>query len=204
MKHRGKCPHCGTKYVEFTVKHAIDKVRESGAHIQVDMLAKCSYCDRGVLLMYFGPRYSIQLDSHNTKIAPSPPDTNAPSYTPENVANYFRQAMENMSGNYDAAGGMFRKTIETALGVKFGKLDENLGKFIKAAAEKGWLTKDMADWSDEVRLGGNKAVHEIEPFSKEDAEKLKDFTNLLLCYMFTLPGMLQQAKKRSKDDDSQE
>lgn len=57
----------------------------------------------------------------------------------------------------------------------------------------------MQEWAHAIRLDGNEAAHEEEPFDKETCEALKSFTELFLMYAFTLPGMLAErsAKKSS-------
>lgn len=46
---------------------------------------------------------------------------------------------------------------------------------------------DLADWAHQIRLDGRNAVHE--------EERLSTFTNLILLYLFSLPGMIEQAQK---------
>lgn len=127
-------------------------------------------------------------------IVPPPPETGAPEHTPPNAARFFEQGMENLPGNWDAAGAMFRKALETGLKKKFPDIKGDLYTRIEKAAEQHKLTSDLAAWSHQVRLGGRDAVHDEEPFKKEEAERLSDFTKLVLLYLFTLPGMLDEAQ----------
>lgn len=200
----GDCPHCGTRHVAFTIKGEMLISNQGESASYRDTLAECARCRRGILIMERGYLSRNRFDSFDVKIAPSLPDTNAPPDTPENVARFFEQAMENMPGNYDAAGAMFRKTLEAAMKEKFPQLVGSLNNRIKTAAKEGALTDDMAAWAKEANLFGNEAVHDADPFSKDYAEKMKDFTNLLLYYLFTLPSMLEQAKKRFEGDEIQE
>ena len=100
-----------------------------------------------------------------------------------------------MPRNWDAAGAMFRKTLDTGLKHKFPDFEGTLAQRIKKARESGELTASLADWADKIRLDGNQAAHDEMPFTKKDAETLKVFTNLVLQYLFTLPGMLTEAQK---------
>lgn len=59
------------------------------------------------------------------------------------------------------------------------------------------LTPDLQEWAHQVRLGGNDAAHDEEPFTKEEAEELLDFTELYLTYVYTLPGRLAERKARA-------
>ena len=70
----------------------------------------------------------------------------------------------------------------------------------QAAAQHG-LTPDLADWANRIRLDGNAAVHDDE-FSKEDAESLHAFTELVFMYLFTLPGMLEEAQEEPASDNA--
>ena len=101
--------------------------------------------------------------------------------------------MDNLTHNWDAAGGMFRKALDTGLRNKFPKMEGNLKTRIEKAADQQELTRELGDWSHQIRLGGNDAMHEEEPFSEEEAQNLRNFTFLVFQYLFTLPGMLSKA-----------
>lgn len=58
------------------------------------------------------------------------------------------------------------------------------------------ISKELADSADVVRLGGNIAAHEESVFSADEVRALKDFTEMVLMYLFTLPGMLTEWKTR--------
>ena len=89
---------------------------------------------------------------------------------------------------------MFRRALEAGMKNKFPDINGTLYERIKTAAEQHKLTPDLAAWSHEIRLGGNDAAHDEEPFKKEEAERLSTFTRLVLLYLFTLPGMLDEAR----------
>ena len=139
----------------------------------------------------------------DVKFAPSPPGTDALAYTPENVALFFKEGMANTPRHPNAAGTMFRKTLETALKEKFPKYEGTLYQRIQKAADNGKLACDMAKWAHHIRHLGNAAAHEEEPFSEDDARDLLSFTDLLLRYLYTLPGMLDKARGAPKDREVQ-
>ena len=127
-------------------------------------------------------------------VAPALPDTGAPAYTPENVGRFFEQGMENLPRNFDAAGTMFRKALDTALTARFPEIKGRLVDRIDEAANSGAMTRDMAEWAHRIRRLGNDAAHDDDPFSEADARELHGFTELVLRYLFTLPGMLAAAQ----------
>lgn len=54
------------------------------------------------------------------EVAAAPPSADAPPHRPENVANYFQQGKEAVDQRlWDAAGEMFRNTLEARLKAKF-------------------------------------------------------------------------------------
>ena len=107
--------------------------------------------------------------------------------------------MENLPGNCDAAGSMFRSALEAALREKFPEIEGTLYQRIERAAAQHSLTPDLAEWAHQIRLDGNDAVHGGEEFLKEDAERLQSFTELVFMYLFTLPGMLAKARNGQAD-----
>lgn len=69
---------------------------------------------------------------------------------------------------------------------------------LKNLADKGVLLPTLADWSKEVRLLGNDAVHDLTvDVSMEDAKQLVEFIRELPRYVYILPHKLQKrlAKK---------
>ena len=203
---KNDCPHCGTKSVAFTI---ISQWRAPKTVSLWDTLAYCGQCGRGILATFNMPKgkgpkdllgISTNAEIFRPTVLPSPPSTGAPEHTPPNVSRFFTQGVENLPGNWDAAGSMFRKALEAALKNKFPDVEGDLYHRIEGAKQAGGMTADLAEWSHQIRLDGRNAVHEEKPYGKEDAERLYTFTNLVLLYLFTLPGML----KKARDDAAEE
>ncbi len=194
------CPRCGVKRVAFTVK---GEWRYEEYPPRWDTLAVCGHCRRGivatfeVVLASDSPMETRTLSSESYRllaIAPKPPGTRAPPHTPDTVAEFFRQGADNLPRNPDAAGAMFRKALEVGLKDKYPALEGSLKKRIDKAAADDYLTRDLADWANQIRLDGNEAVHGEAPLSREDASRLHEFTKLVFWYLFTLPGRLEKAR----------
>ena len=204
--HRRDCPRCGTKSVELREEDrdsacVITHFKDRG-YARVDVFAVCGYCRRGVVLTFERDSTTNARGSF-LELAPSPLSFDAPKYTPENAARYYAQALKNLSGNWDAAGAMFRKTLDTALKHKFSDLSGTLQERIQKAADNHQLTPDMAAWAHHVRLGGNEAVHDDEPFSEDAAVELAAFTKLVLIYLFRLPGMIEKSRRSATNEENQ-
>lgn len=197
------CPHCRTQNVAFNFS---SEWRASG---EKRALFTCGSCSEGIICEVFTghslPQLGGDLERHPVTFGrqwPLMPSGAAPSDTPPTIARYFEQGTSSLeSANFDAAGMMFRKTLESA--TKF--LDPDLSsrphiKRIDSLASSGRLTSDMATWAHEVRLGGNDAAHEDDPFTVEEALDLKNFIENFLRYAFTLPSAV---KRRSGSSEAE-
>ena len=79
-----------------------------------------------------------------------------------------------------------------------GETKGSLAQRLKNLADRGVLLPTLADWSKEVRLLGNDAVHDLAvDVSMEDAKQLVEFIRELARYIYVLPHELQKrlAKK---------
>lgn len=201
---QGDCPHCGTRSVGLDIQNGIkiegglfQKQYTNGTWM--DIFAQCGKCQRGVVATAAVINTGLVVEYEDVTISPPLPSNDPPEHTPDNVGACYRQGMDNMNGNWDAAGSMFRKALEIGFRERFPEHDDNdsLVERINKASENGSLTKEMAEWSHQIRKLGNEAVH--EPFSEEDARSMQRFTELVLLYLFTLPGMMEEVRGQSQE-----
>lgn len=136
-----------------------------------------------------------------TEFFPPAKQASIPGHLPDNVAAYFSEAVANVKTGPNAAGAMFRKSIDVALKHIDPDAKGNLVKRIDKAANSGKLTADLAEWAHHVRLEGNDAAHDEDPFTPEEADELHKFTDLMMRYLFTLPGMLQARRSDSTESE---
>lgn len=190
------CPHCHTQKVSFAcIGEWLTTDRSQRA------LFRCGACGEGLIAEYWGTNSlrdlagDISLWGINLgQRWPEPASGDAPEDTPATIANFFQQGTSSLaSGNFDAAGMMFRKTLEsTTKHLDPASANLTLLKRIDKLVEKGALTQEMGSWAHEVRLGGNEAAHEDEPFTKEEAQDLRNFIENFLRYAFTLPSAVRR------------
>jgi hypothetical protein len=106
--------------------------------------------------------------------------------------------MDNLQAQrWDAAGAMFRKTLDTAtkrMSDEFKSI--TLYARINKLVSEGLLTEAMGDWSHEIRLDGNDAVHDEEPETEDDARSTQRFTEAFLRYAFTLPALVASSRAK--------
>ena len=208
---RTTCPHCRTKGVAVTIYAVHYRMEDIDGppYSRWDTLGICGLCDRGVLVVFEDFETGscdgnwndfIRSETRLIGVFPSPPSFNAPRHTSPDVASFVRQAKENLPESWDASGMMSRKALEAALKEKLPGINDktSLRDCIKKAAAQQVLTQALAEWADQIRLDGNSAAHDAQPFSREDAERLVVFTDLVLQYLYTLPGMLKEAQEKTK------
>jgi hypothetical protein len=202
------CPHCQTKAAGFVVQYQwSDRTSNNIASV----LGVCGVCNNCIVLKVRNIRGSSVADYvRNAEDFPREYESvfevypriigETPADCPPSVDRFYRQGIVNLRGeNWDAAGAMFRKALDVA--TKFispEKKRESLFVRINALVTEGLLTPAMGDWSHELRIDGNEAVHDEEPETEEDAIAMQKFAEAFLRYAFTLPSLV--AQNRAKRD----
>ncbi len=105
---------------------------------------------------------------------------------------------------YEAAGSMYRKTLDVATKYIYDhdpRLSEKnpanaLRSRIKALGDMKILDQDIVELADIVALDGNDAVHDEDPYTKEEAEALEDLTFDLLDRLFVRPAKIAAVKAK--------
>jgi len=129
---------------------------------------------------------------------PRPPGPLIPEHLPRDVERIYLQAERNypVEGNEEAAGAMYRKVLDVGL----KKIDPDakgvLAVRIKNLATANKLTPDIAEWADHVRDLGNDAAHEEQPPTREELKDLRNFTEMVMRYLFSLPALVEARKPK--------
>ena len=199
------CPHCATQRASFEV---VAEYRPPAFADHIHAFVRCGVCGQAAVAVFLplGQRVDQKafnlvhhLPGHPDDVRldaffPPPATPEAPDHLPPNVGTYFLEAAANVKTGPNAAGAMLRKSIDVALKHVAPEAKGNLVGRIDKAAKLGKITPELADWAHHVRLEGNDAVHGDDPFTPEEAKALCKFTELVLMYLFTLPGMLEERR----------
>lgn len=197
------CPHCLTRFAGFTVAY---QWAVRGSSVRARLLAICGVCAGGLVILARSLNGNLPSLVQHSATFPGNGyfiDEYWPRYyseiplgTPDNVGSFYLQGVKNLQARrYDAAGAMFRKTLDTATkAITPEHKSLTLYKRINKLVDDGLLTPAMGDWSHEVRLDGNDAVHDDEPETEEDARKAQKFTDAFLQYAFTLPELVSGSR----------
>ena len=186
------CPHCGIRKAAFILRGSYTFPGRASVvgtigilqHTYGTYFYTCPKCQEGVC--------ASAKDNEISDIYPKA-EKAIPDHLPERVESYFRQGIDSLGESVDAAGMMFRKSLETALKNKFPETKGTLAQRIKQLAENASLTQDLADWADHIRIEGNDAAH--DEFTESQAREMHKFTELVLTYLFTLPKIAKRANE---------
>lgn len=141
-------------------------------------------------------------------IVPSPRKPDIPLHTPDIVGRAFVQAEKQVKdpSMTESAAVMYGRTVETALkkvaeskGIEFK--GTTLVRRIDEAADLNLIPRDLAEWAHKVRELRNEGAHG-ESVTQKSLMELRGFVDLLLRYLFTLPGTLKELKGASEDGDN--
>jgi hypothetical protein len=137
-----------------------------------------------------------------------------PDDVPETVLPFYTEAARALANSLpNAAGAMFRKTLEAAT------LSENiLSKIDQVVVERyqkqtlfnrilelrklGVIPPALDELFDTIRLEGNSAVHDIREYSTSEAQALKYFTDALLMQVFSLPAKFKATRVAIKKSET--
>ena len=213
----GPCGHCGERAaLEIVSEYLLRPAANLAERTVWAVFTKCFHCSRPGYAIVTAPPGSnpirpTQLDRDLTRFGwdlvtrePVPREPEAPAHLPEDVRRAFEQAARAARRDADADLAIMgcRRTLEIALARK-GADEGTLATRIRRLADEGHLTRDLADWAHHIRELGNEAAHGpvMGEAAADQARELLEFTRLVLMYLFTLPGMVEEARRRDGDDD---
>ena len=207
------CPRRGTKKIGFK----IIGVNQLGGY-EFELPCKCNHCSR--LSLFFidsnnsdgfinsiknGSHINRLIDNYSPIRIPQSGVVRSPEHIPIKIKNVFDEGALCFASNcHNAAGAMFRASIEQALKDSFA--DElakapkklfTLYSKVKYLSDCGFLSETLVELADCIREDGNDAVHECN-VDANTAEDMQEFCVLMLSKLYTEPAKLQLAKERRK------
>ena len=206
------CPHCRTEKMAFGC-HGQTKVGSGGANSYWNTLCVCRKCERGIVVMFSQSHSRVDpmsCDGDPTNsgfgviaIYPAPSKIEAPYSVPDGIADNYREGENNFErNNFTSAGMMFRRVLDRSTKrLAPSQKGKKLYHRIEWLANEQKITTELKDLAHFIRDDGNDASHEDEEFTEESARQMKDFTYLFLMYTFTLPQLVEDARKKDEPAD---
>jgi hypothetical protein len=100
------------------------------------------------------------------------------------------------AGAFTAAAVMCRKVLEGVCDEQ-GAQGKTLAARLESLKVSGVIDSKLAEWADELRLGGNEAAHDPNvTVDRADARDLKEFTKAIVEYLFTIQKRFDSFQQR--------
>jgi hypothetical protein len=96
------------------------------------------------------------------------------------------------SSSYTAAVLCCRKLLMHIAVAKKAPAGKNFIEYVEYLAEHHYVPPDAKPWVDHIRKAGNEANHEIKISSREEAEELISFSEMLLKVIFEFPASVRK------------
>ena len=166
---------CGYCHVEV----ASDKGFITGASPRA-FIYICPLCNRPTL------RFALEQ-------VPAPSMGSSVSGLPENVGTLYDEVRAcTTAGAYTSAVLGCRKLIMHVAVDKGADENQRFVEYIDFLTSKGYVPPDGRDWVDHIRNQGNEATHEIVLKTKEDAEDVIGFAEMLLRFVYEFPAKVKK------------
>ena len=136
-------------------------------------------------------------------IFPKPPAPQIPDHLPPAVQKALASAERafQQDGDEETAAGAYGRALDLATkliaemendAARYAgkKLNDRIDMLVKARR----LTPELGEWAHHIKAVRNGAMHEIAEIDREELSALRGLTEMVLRYLFTLPGMLAERK----------
>lgn len=168
------CGHCGNRVATRAGFYAID-----AAHCSIRI---CPHCTKPT---YFDVTADQQIPgvAPGSEVASLPPD----------VDSLYREARNCIAvGSHTASVLASRKLLMHIAVAQGAPEGGSFISYVNYLAEQGYVPPNGRTWVDHIRTRGNEANHEIKLMSKDDAQELIIFSEMLLKFMFEFPSRVSK------------
>jgi len=210
------CVRCGTRNVFHQVLgESVVRKDFSNEH---ELAGECADCKRLSIYVWRAPnagsrdafQYPGNVSDFGNRLSETPvriatTAIELSEHIPERIAGLFREANECRQMTwYEAAGAMYRKTLDVATKHIYSHDPRLEGKEpaqalrvrVKSLGEMKILDGDIVELADVAALDGNDATHDVDPYTKDEAEALEDLTLDLLDRLFVRPAKIAAVKAK--------
>jgi Domain of unknown function (DUF4145) len=200
-----KCPHCLTEYIGLRLVAVTAESNVAGSvHLTCPKCKKPSSAwvkanrsnAPAMNELMYGADDILNHGWTVETIWPAVPGPEIPDLMPTEVTRIYLQAERNfpVAGNEEAAGTMYRKALDVGLKLFDPNVTGTLKARITELVKQNKLTPSLGEWADQIRLLGNDTAHEIDQPTRDELTGLRNFSDLVLRYLFTLPEMVKARK----------
>jgi len=117
-------------------------------------------------------------------------------YLPNDIEQLYNEVRNCISVNaFTSAVLSSRKILMNTAVSKGAEEGKNFAYYVNFLESNHFIPPNSKEWVDHIRNKGNEATHEIPCMLKEDAIELLDFVEMLLRFLYELPGRMTARKQ---------
>lgn len=177
-----KCGYCGTSLASEKGYNATGLVH--GRNSIVAYIYICHKCEKPTFFDRSGNQTPGPIIGNPVKHIPDP-----------DVEKLFNEAKSCFSiSAYTSSVMCCRKllmNISVSEGAKEGK---SFVDYVNYLNDNNYIPPNGKKWVDTIRKLGNEANHKIEFKNQEDAKRILNFTEMLLRFIYELPGIMKETE----------
>jgi hypothetical protein len=115
---------------------------------------------------------------------------------PKDIEAVYREARNSTAVSaYTGAVLTCRKLLMNVAVSQGAPAGKPFVEYVTYLADKGFVPPNGKGWVDHIRKKGNEATHEIVIMSREDAEELIAFAEMLLKFVYEFPSRVPAPKQ---------
>jgi Domain of unknown function (DUF4145) len=158
---------------------------------------QCSYSERNSTFssgnIYICPTCNKPtfIKKFNEEQIPGPIIGASVNFLPENIEQLYNEARKCLTVNaFTSTVLSCRKLLMNISVSKGADSGKNFAYYVSFLEDNHFIPPNSRDWVDHIRKKGNEATHEIPSIGHEDAVELLEFTEMLLRFVYELPGRM--------------
>jgi hypothetical protein len=132
------------------------------------------------------------IDTHRRQYPAAKLGSRVSGLSDENIAILYEEARLAHGAGCHTLVAMACRKILMNIAVNQGAIEgEPFSNYVQFLSDNHFVPPDSHQWVDHIRKQGNKANHEITQTSKEDAETLINFVEMILKFVYEFPAKVQ-------------
>lgn len=201
------CPHCGTARA-FCDVLMLEKDKHDPGH--ACGFARCRSCDCFLLLYFYrrsgGPeietamKQEVDLEQIHYTVKQVVPhkSEDIPLYLPEEILNAYEEAFKAyLTRSWGLAAIGFERVLELATRDLLPDMsDKPLAERLRASLAGGHVTSPLREWLQEAQWPAH-GEDKAGGYNRADAIHLRFFCESFLKYIYELPGLIADRRRRA-------
>jgi hypothetical protein len=117
-------------------------------------------------------------------------------HLPQDIEQLYNEARKCLSVNAFTSSVLSCRKLLMNISVSKGeKAGKSFAEYVTFLEDNHFIPPNSRAWVDHIRKKGNEATHEIPSIKREDAIELLEFTEMLLRFVYEMPGKMSKYNK---------